>query len=136
MKTTSIAVTLLASLSSAQTTWYVDVHAAAPGLGTQVSPYASIQYAHNQATTHNSDTILVAPGVYNERLTITKRVIVRSSDGPLSTALKPTVNGTVVRLNGILICVSCWVKVASAGFPTFFSAWTANMKSASKAAFP
>ena len=100
MKTTSIAVTLLASLSSAQTTWYVDVHAAAPGLGTQVSPYASIQYAHNQATTHNSDTILVAPGVYNERLTITKRVIVRSSDGPLSTALKPTVNGTVVRLNG------------------------------------
>ena len=102
MKITPLAVTLLATLSSAQTTWYVDVHAAAPGLGTQVSPYASIQYAHNQSATHNSDTILVAPGVYDERLTITKRVTVRSSQGPLSTAIKPTVTGTVVSLDGTI----------------------------------
>lgn len=100
MKITSLAVTMLASLSSAQTTWYVDVHAAAPGLGTQVSPYASIQYAHNQAATHNSDTILVAPGVYDEHLVIVKRVTIRSSQGPLVTAIKPTTSGKSVQLTG------------------------------------
>jgi hypothetical protein len=88
--------------AAAQTTWYVDAAAAAPGLGTQISPYASIQYAHNQSTTHSFDTILVAPGVYDEHLLVTKRVTIRGSQGPLATAIKPTSNGTAVQLNGAI----------------------------------
>lgn len=90
----------LAASAGAQTTWYVDVHAPAPGAGTQQSPYASIQYAHNQATTVNFDTLLVAPGVYDEHLVVTKRVTIRSSAGPLSTSIRPTTAGTAVKLNG------------------------------------
>jgi hypothetical protein len=93
-------VAVLASVSSAQATWYVDAAAVEPGTGTLANPYKSIQYAHNQTSTLHSDTILVAPGVYDERLVITKRVTVRSSQGPLATTIKPTTSGVSARLAG------------------------------------
>lgn len=54
--------------ASAQSTWYVDVHGTAPGTGTQVDPYTSLQYAIEQPGTVDNDTLLVAPGTYTENL--------------------------------------------------------------------
>jgi len=81
-------------------TWYVDASAAPPGNGTPGSPYASIQYAHDQATTHDSDTIFVAPGTYFENLVLSKRVTVQSAAGPELTTLRPLVAGPILTLNG------------------------------------
>lgn len=89
---------LLAGATQAQTTWYVDVHATPPGLGTQSNPYASIQYAHNQTTTAEFDTILVAPGEYHENLTFTKRLFVRATGGAEVTKLMPAGLGPILRL--------------------------------------
>jgi hypothetical protein len=80
----------LASAASAQNTWYVDAAAVPPGSGTQAAPYASIQYAIDRATTQNGDTILVAPGLYVENVKDdAKWVVVRSTQGPLATELRP-----------------------------------------------
>ena len=97
---TALALACTAGGSWAQTTWYVDAGAAAPGLGTQISPYASIQYAIDRPTTLNGDTILVAPGTYVESLHIVDRwLTVRSSDGPLATIITPQSAGNVVYLD-------------------------------------
>jgi hypothetical protein len=52
----------------AQTTWFVDASAVPPGNGTPGSPYASIQYAHDQASTLSGDTLSLAPGTYTDFL--------------------------------------------------------------------
>ena len=60
---------LLATLCAAatgQTTWYVDVAGTPPGSGTQNDPYTSIQYAIDQPSTLDGDTLLVATGAYFE----------------------------------------------------------------------
>lgn len=88
----------LTGAAQAQTTWYVDVNATPPGLGTQASPYASIQYAHSQPTTVNGDTILVAPGEYDENLVLFKQIVVRATGGPELTTLKPVTTGPVLML--------------------------------------
>ena len=67
--------------------WYVDVHAPGPGNGSPGSPYQRIQYALDQATTLDGDTLRVAPGTYPEALTINKRVLIESSGGPLATVI-------------------------------------------------
>jgi hypothetical protein len=78
-------------------TWYVDVNAPAPGNGSQANPYHSIQFALNQATTINGDTLSVAPGVYHENITFQKRVVVEGTAGPLLTILRSaTTTGNVV----------------------------------------
>ncbi len=97
MRSLAATLALLAPLS-AQTTWYVDVHAPAPGLGTQAQPYKSIQYAHNQATTLAGDTLSVAPGVYSETLLLTKGLVVEAPAGPLATLIRPAGTATAVRL--------------------------------------
>lgn len=81
-------------------TWYVDVHATPPGLGTLASPYASIQYAHDQAATVHGDELLVAPGVYVGDLTVTKHIQIRSTGGPLVTELRPAHSIGLFNLNG------------------------------------
>jgi len=85
-----VCVLSLGSVALAQTTWYVDVNATPPGLGTPASPYASIQYAIDQSTTVAGDTVLVAPGTYPEKLAINKAIRVTSSNGPLETILLPS----------------------------------------------
>lgn len=84
--------------AEAQTTWYVDVTAVPPGSGTLASPYASIQFAHNAATTVDSDTLLVAPGTYVENVTLSKRITVRATGGAEVTVLRPAVAGPILRL--------------------------------------
>ena len=94
-------VILTASARAFSNTWYVDASAAPPGNGTIGSPYASIQYAHDQATTVDDDLILVAPGTYFENLTLIKLVTVRATGGAESTTLRPLVAGTVLTMQGV-----------------------------------
>jgi hypothetical protein len=93
---------LLAAVSpaTAQITWYVDVNATPPGLGTQAQPYTSIQYAIDQAATKQGDTLLVAPGVYEENVVTPplKGLVLRSTGGPLVTTIRPAQAGWVVRV--------------------------------------
>ncbi len=81
------ALSLLSSPPSAQTTWFIAAGATAPGLGTEASPYASLQYAIDRPTTVAGDTLLVAPGTYTEQLSLTKQIHVRSTHGPRVTFL-------------------------------------------------
>ena len=85
--------------TSAQTTWYVDVAATAPGLGTQTAPYASIQYAIDQAATVAGDTLSIAAGTYNESIDLRGKSLVL--DGS-NAATKPVLDGAgasrIVRL--------------------------------------
>lgn len=64
----STLIALAAPAATAQTTWYVDSAGTAPGAGTQLDPYTSVQYAIAQASTLSGDTLLVAAGVYTEHL--------------------------------------------------------------------
>ena len=96
-----LSLALLTLSVRASTTWYVDVHAPAPGLGTQASPYASLQYAIAQPGTHDNDTLLVAPGEYVENInTLAKSLFLRSTGGPTVTTIRPVQAGDVVRFVG------------------------------------
>ena len=57
---------ILAAPAAGQTTWYVDAAGAWPGNGTLGRPYTSIQYAIDQPSTVDGDTLLVATGTYFE----------------------------------------------------------------------
>jgi hypothetical protein len=91
-------IVLLCARASAQTTRHVDAQAVPPGLGTLVSPYASIQYAHDDATTIDGDVLLAAPGTYVENLTLSKSITVRASGGPEVTRLLPAGPGPILIL--------------------------------------
>lgn len=86
----ALALVLLSQLALAQSTWHVDVNAAGPGDGSPSNPFSSIQYAHDRPTTLEGDEIVVAPGMYDEHLTLSKVVTLRSSAGPLATLIKPS----------------------------------------------
>ncbi len=98
--------------AEAQATWHVDASATPPGNGTSSSPYASIQYAIDQATTFEGDALLVAPGTYYEGAhSGFKSLEIRSSHGPLVTLLISDPPGFAVHLSG-------W------GFPALFEGFT------------
>ena len=74
--------------TAGQTTWYVDGSGSPPGTGTLADPYTSIQFAVNQLTTLDNDTIIVLPGTYVENLDLsTKTLEVRSQQGPAVTII-------------------------------------------------
>jgi hypothetical protein len=80
----------LTSAAAAQTTWYVDAGAPAPGLGTAAAPFVSIQFALDQPSTVAGDTVLVLPGVYLEALDLRGKALeLRSTDGPTVTRIDP-----------------------------------------------
>ena len=96
-RSTVLVLAALATPLSAQTTWYVDASAAPPGVGSAISPYASIQYAIDRLTTVNGDTLLVAPGTYVENVHFgVKRLRLESAAGPLVTQIRAATNGAVV----------------------------------------
>jgi hypothetical protein len=85
--------------AAAQTTWLVDVSAPGPGQGTPSEPYSSIQYAIDQPTTVDHDTLLVAPGTYVENVDFgSKSIAVVSSAGPAATVIRAAGPGPVVTL--------------------------------------
>jgi hypothetical protein len=89
----------LAPLAGAQSTWFVDVNGTPPGAGTAVDPYTSIQYAIDQPATLAGDTLLVAPGVYVERIRDPKGLRIEGAGPELCTIL-PDSPGRVVFLEG------------------------------------
>ncbi len=92
-----ITLALLTSSAAAQTTWYVDAQAVAPGLGTPVEPYTSIQYAISQPSTLSGDRIVVAPGAYAEHVVFgSKRLALESTGGPRVTVIRSVADGAVV----------------------------------------
>lgn len=82
-------VCVLGGPALAQTTWFVDAAAVPPGNGTPGSPYASIQYALEQAGTVTGDTLNIAAGTYAERVSQpqTKAVNWLAPAGPLLTSI-------------------------------------------------
>jgi hypothetical protein len=92
LRSVLFAVVLTAS-AAAQNTWYVDASAVAPGDGSAVSPYTAIQYAIEQPATVSGDTLLVAPGDYDEAVTTDlpagwKSLAIRSLAGPEVTRIR------------------------------------------------
>ena len=76
----------LGSLAGAQTIIYVDVNATPAGNGTQASPFTTIFDGYVAAT--NGDTVLVAPGTYQETLLILgKSIAIESTEGPDTTII-------------------------------------------------
>jgi hypothetical protein len=93
--------TLLGLSAHAASTWYVDVHATAPGDGSHGSPYTSIQYAIDQTSVMSGDTLLVAPGDYVENVDMHyKSLTVRSIAGSEVTTIRPAQAGNVVYMTG------------------------------------
>ena len=81
MNLVSLALAGLATpFAAAQTTWYVDAGATAPGNGSQSSPFVSIQAAIAQTATQHGDTVSVAPGTYPESLDFLGKAIVVFAD--------------------------------------------------------
>ena len=80
---------LAAANAGAQQTWYVDAGGVPPGSGAAVDPYTSVQYAIDQPTTADGDTLLVLPGTYAEVIDFSgKAIAVRSQDGAATTILQ------------------------------------------------
>lgn len=78
----------MASLSHAQSTWYVDDSGTPPGNGSLASPYTSIQYAIARPTTLNGHTLRVLPGTYVENVDfLGKALTVASSGGAGATSI-------------------------------------------------
>jgi hypothetical protein len=98
---TLLALALLTSPLSAQTTWHVDAAGVAPGSGTPGDPYTSIKHALEQPSTVAGDTVLVAPGTYVEWFFLSKAVKVVSSHGPLVTEIRsPAPGSTLIFMDG------------------------------------
>lgn len=103
-----VALIALALGARAQTTWYVDAAATPPGSGTQVDPYASIQFALSQGTTLAGDTVLVAPGTYVENVNMLgKDVHLLASGGSAVTVIDGGASGSTLRTSGgeTLACI-------------------------------
>ncbi len=91
------ALVVATSGAAAQSTWYVDATGAAPGSGTQLDPYTSVQYAISQPTTLSGDTLLVATGVYFESLDLLGKTLHIAGDGAGQTFLDGGGTSRVVR---------------------------------------
>ncbi len=65
----------LAPALQGQSTWYVDVNSTPPGDGSPSWPYSSIQYAIDQPTTIEKDTLSIAPGTYDENLALVGKAL-------------------------------------------------------------
>ena len=89
---------ILLSPAWAQSLWHVDVNGTPPGSGSAANPYTSIQYAIDQGSTLDGDTLLVRPGTYAETLSYRGKAIeVRSSAGAGVTIVDAGGGGSVVR---------------------------------------
>lgn len=88
----------LAGTAGAQSTWYVDANAPGPGDGSAGNPYTSIAYAIQQGSTASGDTLLCAPGTYEELVDYSgKSLAIRSSGGSQVTTILVPVPSTEER---------------------------------------
>jgi len=85
----------VAPAASASTLWHVDAAAPCPGAGSALAPFCRIQSALDAASP--GDEIVVAPGLYAERLDfLGKDVLLRSDAGPATTIVDAAGLGSVV----------------------------------------
>ena len=98
MKTLAV-LTLLVPLAGAQTTWYVDVNETSPGTGAISAPYTSIQYAIDQPTTVDWDTLQVSPGTYVENVHFNGKRLDVIGSGPESCVIQAAGPGDVVTID-------------------------------------
>jgi hypothetical protein len=96
----SLLFVLLTAPASAQSTWYVDDDGTAPGAGTALDPYTSIQYAIDQPGTLAGDVVSVAAGSYFENIDYGGKVLAIVGAGPELSILQPAVAGRIVELSG------------------------------------
>ena len=83
MRFALLALLVLSASASAQNVWYVDSQAAPPGNGTAATPYKSIQFAIFQAGVVDGDQLHLAPGTYNEPISLSnKRLEIIGTGGP------------------------------------------------------
>ena len=128
---TGLALSVFAAAAAAQSTWYVDINGTPPGAGTVTNPYTSIQYALNQPTTLQDDTVLVLPGVYPEDI-VHRRSTLMGSNGPEDTVLTGLVtsegwpiDGFTFRYQGLCLwnrgtISNCIFRDCAAGIVTEF----------------
>ncbi len=91
---------VLSPIGFAQTTWFVDGAGTAPGSGTAGDPFTSIQYAIDQSSTVDGDTVLVQPGTYLESVDFSgKSLRVASSAGASATVLE-SIGSVVMAISG------------------------------------
>jgi len=85
----------LAAIShdTAAETVYVDQRYGPGGTGTSSAPHNTIQAAINNA---NSTVVIVYPGVYSERLSVTKSLKIIGYDGPNTTKVEGSAGGDTV----------------------------------------
>lgn len=95
----SLLFALFASPALSQTTWIVDVSAAGPGTGTSADPYASVQYAVDQAGTVSGDTLMLLPGTYTENVDLSgKSLAIVGRDGPAATHIAAAIGAPILRM--------------------------------------
>lgn len=95
LRVAALLAALLAAPASASTIWQVNAGSACPGSGSVGAPFCTIQAALVAASP--GDEIVVAPGVYNERIDfLGKDVVLRSSAGPATTIVDGGQLGSVV----------------------------------------
>lgn len=95
----TLAVLPLSAPAWAQTTWYVDASAPAPGLGTPASPYRSIQFAIDAAGTAPGDTLAIATGTYFEALDLNGKALRLVGDAAARPVLHAAGGGSVLRID-------------------------------------
>ena len=107
-----------AALARPQKTVYVDVHAPPGGDGSATAPFNSIQSAIDAPTTTALDTVLVAPGVYQGRVTIpfSRPLTVRSSHGPQATVIRAGSGADTVNCQGGALVGFTVFKSGGGGF--------------------
>ena len=96
-------------------TWYVDIsNTIGPWDGTEQHPFSKIQTAIN--TAEPGDTITVLPGIYKERITIDKQLILQSND-----AHHPIIDGgynpTIIHILQSNVTVNGFILRNSSGIP-------------------
>lgn len=93
-----LAVLILGGSVQAQTVWYVDDDGVAPGTGTALDPYTSIDDALSRVTTLSGDTLEVLPGTYAGPVDFRgKGVLLRSTTGADQTTIDAGFTGPALR---------------------------------------
>lgn len=84
-------------------TIYVDKRYGPGGTGTSNAPYNTIQAAINN---NNASVIIIYPGMYSERLDVTRSMTILGYDGPHTTKLEASSGGNAISLrSGISVTI-------------------------------